>query len=278
MDSCIGGYFSLELHEGEEYHSKAIKLNSARNCLEYILRAKKYKKVYIPYYTCEVLLEPLHKCNIKYEFYHINELLEPVETFDLHDNEALLYTNYYGLKQNQVQKLAKQYGKQLIVDNAQAFFAKPLHRIDTIYSPRKFVGVPDGAYLYTDTRLEDELPQDYSCQRMMHLLKRIDMTAQDGYNDFKQNDESLVGQSIKQMSTLTAKILSSIDYETIKKRRLSNYRYLDAALRQTNELHLELQEDQIPMVYPYFIEDDALKQRLISNKINEATYWPNVFN
>jgi hypothetical protein len=43
----IGGFFSLELSHstwGERY-PKAIKLNSGRSCLEYILIARKYKKV-----------------------------------------------------------------------------------------------------------------------------------------------------------------------------------------------------------------------------------------
>ena len=45
----IGGYFELQLRKGEHYHKGALQLNTARNCLEYILRAKKYKKIYIPY-------------------------------------------------------------------------------------------------------------------------------------------------------------------------------------------------------------------------------------
>ena len=57
----IGGYFSLELPLIEEYHKNAIRLNTGRNCLEYILRVRGYKKVYIPYYTCEVILEPFKK-------------------------------------------------------------------------------------------------------------------------------------------------------------------------------------------------------------------------
>jgi hypothetical protein len=64
---AIGGYFGLELRGGEHYHKNALRLNTARNCFEYILRAKHYKKVYIPYYTCEVMLEPLKKCNVEYE-------------------------------------------------------------------------------------------------------------------------------------------------------------------------------------------------------------------
>ena len=123
MHQPIGGYFSLELPIHEEYHKDAIRLNTGRNCLEYILRARKYSKVYIPYYTCDVILEPFHKLDVNYEFYHINQDFEIADDIQLKTGEALLYTNYYGLKQRYVEYLAEQYGQQLIVDNTQAFYA-----------------------------------------------------------------------------------------------------------------------------------------------------------
>lgn len=276
MTDAIGGYFELELRKGEHYHKNALRLNTARNCFEYILRARKYTKVYIPYYTCEVMLEPLKKCNVDYVFYHINEQLEPVESYQLQPTEAFLYTNYYGLKQRCVERLAKEYGKQLIVDNAQAFFAEPLEGIDTFYSARKFFGVADGAYLYTDAHLDIEFEQDQSFQRMSHLLIRADIGAEAGYGDFRKNDDSLIDNPIRLMSNLTEKILCSIDYESVKQLRRNNYMQLDEQLSATNGIHLPLDVDAVPMVYPYLTNDDNLRQRLIDDRIFVATYWPNV--
>ncbi len=144
----------MELPFHEEYHKDAIRLNTGRNCLEYILRARRYSKVYITYYTCEVILEPFHKLTVNYEFYHINQDFEIADDIQLKAGEALLYTNYYGLKQRYVEKLAERYGQQLIVDNTQAFYAKPIDGIDTFYTCLKFFGVPDVSYLYTDKLLD----------------------------------------------------------------------------------------------------------------------------
>lgn len=170
---AIGGYFELELCKGEHCHKKALRLNTARNCFEYVIRARGWKKVFIPYYTCEVMLEPIRKLHVGHEFYHIDEKLEPTCLPKLSANEAFLYTNYFGLKQGCVKRLALEYGKQLIVDDAQAFYAEPLDGIDTFYSARKFFGVPDGAYLYTDKPLQQEFEQDCSYERMSHLLNRV---------------------------------------------------------------------------------------------------------
>lgn len=276
MADEIGGYFELELQKGKEYHSKAIALNTARNCLEYILRARKYKKIYIPYYTCDAVLEPLNKLQVQYEFYHINEKLEPIDFPQLNCDEAFLYTNYFGLKQTCVESLAYKYGSNLIVDNAQAFFAPRIDGIDTFYSPRKFLGVADGGYLYTDCLLDIDLEQDYSYDRMSHLLKRIDLSAEKGYSDFKSNSKLMVMQPIKKMSKLTSCILSSINYDKIKKRRRNNYSFLGDFIGHKNNFHIQLREEDVPMIYPFYTYDVLLKRTLIENRIFVATYWPNV--
>ena len=274
----IGGYFELELPQGVEYHSNAIALNTGRNALEYILRVRGYKRVYLPYYSCDVLLEPFSKLRINYTFYHINSNLEVEFQESLNSDEAILYINYFGLKQDHVESLAKRYGKQLIVDNTQAFYAPPISGIDTFYSCRKFFGVPDGAYLYCDQVLDVDLEQDHSWERMTHLLKRIDVSAEDAYVDFRETDESLKNNPIRQMSLLTHRIMASIDYSGIAECRRKNYLRLDEVLSNKNGISLLLTTDAVPMVYPFFITDIQLRQRLIENKVYVATYWPNVLD
>ena len=275
---AIGGYFSLELPLREEYHKDAIKLNTGRNCLEYILRARRYSKVYVPYYTCEAVMEPINKLGIPYEFYQIDINFEIRDRFTLKADEALLYTNYFGLKQRYVEQLAKKTGTRLIVDNTQAFYAKPISGIDTFYTCRKFFGVADGAYLYTDKLLDDEYEQDESYDRMAHLLKRIDLSAEQGFADFRRVDDGLDNQPIRRMSELTQRIMQSIDYEVAVKKRRGNYQMLHDVLGEENDLVLSLEDDEVPMVYPFLAPINGLREKLIENKIFVARYWPNVLD
>ena len=275
MDA-IGGYFSLELPLGEEYHQDAIRLNTGRNCLEYILRVRQYKKVYVPYYTCEAVLEPIKKMGIPYEFYHIDIHFEICDNFTLKAGEALLYTNYFGLKLRYVEQLAEEIGSSLIVDNTQAFYAKPLKGIDTFYSCRKFFGVPDGAYLYCDKDLSSDIEQDLSYDRVAHLVKRIDLSAEDGYKDFRLVDKGMDYLRIRWMSKLTKRMMQSIDYDAAAQRRRENYLMLHEALGAKNILSLPLAYDAVPMVYPYLVSADGLREKLIANKVFVAMYWPNV--
>lgn len=271
----IGGFFELELNSFEEYH-KALQLNSGRNCLEYILRVNKYKKVYLPYYVCDVVFEPFEKCGVEYEFYNIDEEFKPI--FDLNkvqENEAFMYVNYFGLNQNTVKYLSDKI-TNLIVDNTQAFYAQALIGVDTFYSPRKFFGVPDGAYLYISSEEDFKIKKDNSFERMSHLLKRIDLGPQESYNEFKSNSKLIVGQDIKAMSQLTISLLKNIDYKKIQVIRNENFNFLHSKLKQLNELDIDVSSLNAPMIYPFKFTSENLKQKLINNNVFVATYWPNV--
>jgi hypothetical protein len=277
MDSSIGGYFELELPVREEYHNTALRLNTGRNAFEYVLRAKRYKKVYLPYYTCDAMLEPITKLNLAYEFYSIDSNFLPIFNYsNVQKNEVFVYNNYFGICDAQTREIAAQC-KNLIIDNSQAFYSKPIKGVDTFYSPRKFFGVPDGAYLYTDTLLDDGFETDISYQRFEHLLGRIDKGAEEFYAAFVSNDDSLMNQPIKKMSKLTQRLLSSIDYNSVAESRKQNFEYLDSKLSKNNLLNLNLSSNSVPLVYPYFFDSGAeLKKKLIENKIFVATYWQNV--
>lgn len=279
----IGGYFSLELDDGLERHQNALRLNAGRYALEYILMARKYRKIYIPYYICDSVLQPIKRQHVDYEFYHINELLEP--SIDLHPrhDEAVLYVNYFGLK-NRISDTFCYVYRNTILDYTQAFYCENGNKYndksiqcDTFYSCRKYFGVPDGAYLYTDCLLNEELPQDESFGRMSFLTKRIDCSPQEGYADFHTNDKLLSNVGLKRMSRLTETMMRGIDYLAKANRRIRNFHVLDKALRSTNRFKWDMDYCTIPLVYPYYIEDGVrLRQYLIEHQVFCARYWPNV--
>ena len=270
--NAVGGYFELELPFTKGYHPDAIALNSGRFCLEYVLRCRKYKCIYVPLYTCDTAIEPVIRLGIPYKFYRIDRDFRLAEEIILQKDEALLYTNYWGLKDAYCNELALKYGKQLILDYTQAFFSRPIDGIDTFYSCRKYFGVPDGGYLYTDAVADFPIEQDISWQRMSSLLKRIDLSPEEGYSDFCKISGDFHYMPIRFMSKLTARIMCSIDYESVADRRRKNYKQLYDALGG-----MQLPENAVPMVFPFRSEDGVpLRRKLIDRKIYVAKYWPNV--
>lgn len=277
----IGGYFEWEFpaNNGSFPHSDGVLLNSGRHSLEYILKSLgAIKRLWIPYYTCDVVLQPIERLGIPYSFYHINKDFILAEEIALSEGEYIIYTNYFGLMDAYCKEMAKHYGNQLILDCAQAFFAPRLKGINTFYSPRKFVGIPDGGIAYANNPTSLELPTDNSYDKCAHLLKRHDLTPMDGYNDFKESSHKIASSLLSSMSILTQKMLLSLDYDAIKKRRFSNFISLHEHLASSNELQIPSQDSfSCPMVYPYYTKDSELRKRLISNQVFVATYWPNVF-
>ena len=272
----IGGYFGLEPLISNEYYKDLLALNTARNALLYILKARKIQKLYIPYYLCDSVSEMCNREGYTYEFYHINSGFLPVFEKDLSDNEYLYIVNYYGqISNEQIKNLQAKY-KRIIIDNVQSFFQIPIHGIDTIYSCRKFFGVPDGAYLSTDCLLEEELPEDVSSGRLKHLLGRFETgSASTYYQDFKKNDESIKTLELRTMSKLTHNFLGAIDYDKVKKIREENYLFLHEQLKGTNRLNLTLPEG--PYAYPFYCENGMeLRRELAEQKIYVPTLWPNV--
>ncbi len=98
----IGGYFELELHPAHYslFENNATYVNSGRNAFEYIIISlPKVAKVWMPYYTCSSLQEPIRRLNLEVCYYGINEQLEieNLASINLGVNDYLLYTNYFGI-------------------------------------------------------------------------------------------------------------------------------------------------------------------------------------
>lgn len=120
------------------------KFDYARNALRFIINRLKIEEIYVPYYLCDVIRHAIFAENCKPIFYHIDDNFMPAREFPL--NSFILYPNYFGICDKNVEKLVNIYPK-LIVDNAHAFYAKPCG-FASFNSERKFRNVKDGAYLF----------------------------------------------------------------------------------------------------------------------------------
>ena len=274
----IGGYFGLEMRVGKEFHSNAIGLNSGRRCLEYILRANKYSKIYIPYYICNSIVETVKKVGIDYVYYKISENFFPKIDFrSINKNHALLYVNYFGINDNNVKKIIR-FKDNIIIDNSQAFFSKQIDGINTFYSPRKFFGVPDGGYLYTNKLIGLKFRRSYSADRFKHLILRIDRNPKEGYCFFLKNEIFFKNESIKLMSNATKYILQSLDYIYILQKRNSNFAYYHKYLSDINDIKINFRIEGGPLVYPFLCKKPGLRDYLVNHNIYIPEYWKEVLD
>lgn len=272
----IGGYIELDRYTLPMLHENAKALNCGRNCLAYLIRARGIKKIALPYFLCDSVKKVCQKEGVQIRSYNINTQFVP-ESLELQEDEWLYIVNFYGqLNYEQTEFFFRKY-KRLIVDSAQAYFEQPLKDTDTIYTCRKFFGVPDGAFLYTDAELSDELTRDESFERMRFLLGRYERNASEFYEQYNLNNKMFADEPIKKMSKLTENLLHGIDYDFVKNRRTENYNFLFDSLSDTNRL--KLKRIKGAFAYPLWIKNGAeIRRRLLEYKIYIPTLWPNVLN
>ncbi len=272
---AIGGYFELDQFVDNSYHKDMIKLNTGRNALMYLIKARKIKKLYIPSFLCDSIENILIKNNILYDHYQIDHSLLPKFNTTLAEHEYILIVNYYGQISTDRIMVLKQTYQNMILDNTHAFFQRPIKGIDTFYSCRKFFGVPDGAYLASDMILTEDIAVDISHKRMKHILGRYEENAEDHYQEFKQNDQDFKDLPLRYMSSLTDNILRAIDYQQVLKTRNDNCAYLASILDRSNRL--KLRRVNGPFAYPYLIYGGIkVRNELIKKRIYIPTLWPNV--
>lgn len=271
----IGGYFELEELIKNEYYKNLIALNTGRNALYYVLKARNIKKLYIPYYLCDSISNMLNRYKFNYDYYNINYDFTPSFSKKLSYDEYLYIVNYYGfLDEERIISLKEKYDR-IILDNTHSFFQSPIKNIDTIYSCRKFFGVPDGAYLSTNVKLNEKIEIDESKDRMKHLLGRYEGKASDYYDKFQMNEKKLESLSLKYMSKLTHNILGAIDYKEIIKKRNENFNYLHTWLKPINKLTFKIPNG--PFTYPLYLKNGSeVRKTLIKNNVYIPILWPNV--
>lgn len=273
MDS-IGGFIGLEPVTRPSGPADHIALDLGRHALEVILRARGHQRLLAPRYTCDVLAPAIRRAGVELALYDLDGQLDPVLPAGRPaQGEALLYTNYFGLKQSTVERLAATV-PNLIIDNAQAYYAPVPNGADGFTSCRKFFGVADGAFLHCDVARDLTFEQPEITGRWEHLRIAAERGTEAGFARYQEHERSLIDAPLRAMSRLTANMLAGIDHERIKAVRQGNRDHLHAALHRLNRLPIDPTAAQVPMVYPFLNEDPELRNRLQAARIYTARYWP----
>ncbi len=274
---AVGGYFELELpHIRGSLHAEATALCTGRACISLLLKELKPRRFYLPFYTCDALLSPFEARHVPFQFYQIDENLDPIDLPSLASDEYVLYINYFGLKSRTVERLVDDYGEQLVVDNTHSFFQIPSYPGFSFTSARKYFGVPDGAYLYSPKRIAGQYPR-FKRTSLAHSVARLSGAVEAGYGEF-QEYESTLGDEIRRISLVSERLLSAVDYAGVERKRLRNFRFLAESLDSTNRLCLSPEGPAVPFCYPYLPEKRVEKSMLAAERVYVPSFWLDTFN
>lgn len=271
-----GGYLPLEIRGGKEWFHEAEtdirRYNCARAAIYAAAQSMKpdVKKIYLPYYICNSVTCAIEQAGIETKRFCLDENLEPEKGIPLGEPDiGVLVVNYFGIKDDFIKQISSTH-HQMILDCTQAFFFTPImrHGIRNIYSCRKFIGVPEGAYLIEKNTCATQPETGVSWEYYSFLCKAHEMGTNFAYHDSLDNEKRL-GEHYNGMSLLTQRFLQGVDYDYIAKKRRENFRKLHEMLRGINRFDLS-DCNGVSQCYPLWltrnigqqIKDDLLKKRI----------------
>ncbi len=284
VTDMMGGFFGLELGAGTPYphpespHCACV--SSGRAAFECLLKGypTPLKRVHIPRFTCDTVLEPLHRLGLEPVRYSCDEQLTPLLPEQLRAEDAVLLTNYFGLTGKQVTRTTtrlQQQGVPVFVDATTAFFATPQPGVPTFYSPRKFMGVTDGGMACAPYTIPLPEEEDFSAPRARVLTERLAHGAIATLPASEAAENALHAHP-RRMARFTRALLAGMDYNRMADQRCRNYRQLHAVLAPLNHLSLPAEPPGAPMCYPFVSAIPGLRDALIDSGVALPLFWPEV--
>ena len=239
---------------------KKLYLNLGRSSLRYIIRAYKIREINIPFYLCDEIRHCIVRENCKPVFYHIDDNFLPVKNFD--KNEYILYPNYFGICDKNVEYLESVYPK-LIVDNAHSFYSEP-KGFACFNSARKFLPVHNGSVLQIRKTVNDYKTEEY----------------QPFFNneEYKLKRELLFSQS--EPAFICKKAQKEIENINNMSERKNKFIALNEKYKSENLLNIDISSSYSPFCYPLLLKDkntaDKYADILIKKGYNIYRYWNNL--
>ena len=295
-DQVIGGTFALErpvhFHQttSQEFLcSSTISLANARSGIWLLIKKLAPRRVWLPSYLCESMLEPVKRTAGSVRFYDVDYNLKITSTgwmSALRENDLVVMVDYFGFPCDaSILAEAKDTGAWVVRDASQSLLSKAER--DTadfvLYSPRKFIGVPDGGILrfhdpnfLQDLVLEDP-PWEWWLKSYSAALERrdFDVGGREGswFSLFQEaNKQSPIGAFA--MSDLSRRLLAGCDFERIASIRAENYLTLANELAEL-AIWPSLPCGVVPLGFPVRVSNrDSLLRELYRRQIYPPVHWP----
>lgn len=278
-DAPIGGYFGLSLGRAAQpwpWLDAAQGFQSARAALAALFLAHRATAVWVPHFVCGAVRDALAHAGTPVRGYALDAQRGVPSDLVLAPAEWLLCVDYFGLGGAACDAaIARHGGHRIVVDASQALLHAPRPGVATVYSPRKFCGVPDGGWLVNATEIASPSAADEraSAERGRSLLSRSAGLVADGYAQFQQAEASLSDCAPAAMSTLTRSLFQAVDVAAMRERRIANYAHLAGLL--PGLLVPELDGDAVPLCCPVASpQAPRLRKALAERGIFTPAYWP----
>ena len=294
-EQIIGGVFGLEgprmpgCSLPDFLRGNIIRLATARSGIAFLTDIISPSHIWMPSYLCGVMVEAGSRNRTPVRFYEVDYDLK-IPAFDWLDmvkpRDIVVLIDYFGFPcDRECARLAIEKGAFVLEDACQALLSKRESRISdfVLYSPRKFLGIPDGGILAASNDLDSrslaltDPPAEWWMKAFSaSMLRREFDLCGGGRQWFRLFQEAEAEGPVRPyaMSRLSDTLLRHyFDYAGIARRRVTNYRHLLEMLA-TVALFPYLPEGVVPLGFPIRIKDrDRVRHALFDHAIYPPVHW-----
>lgn len=263
---------------------------NARSAIFSVISSLHPKTVWMPSYLCLSMLESPKVANIPVRFFPVNKYLQIEEKgwiSEIMQGDAVIVIDYFGFKIAQwVYGAIRQRGAWIIEDACHALLSSHVGQYSdfVVYSPRKFIGVPDGGILFSKTpcaistdRIKPPSSWWMKAFAACLLRREFDYSESDGdrvWFRLSKEIESEMPLGNYEASALSIAILElATDWESISNKRRDNYLILLDDLKKY-ALYKDLPDDVVPLGFPITVKNrDEMRQVLFEQNIYPPIHW-----
>lgn len=275
---------------------------SGRNAIKALCRnlIQCPKRVILPIYTCETVIQPFIDEGWEVSFYQINKNLTINEQsiFWLLEEKkpsVVFVHSYFGfntLEDESCLQYCKRAGAIIVEDMTQSLFSKHYVKCADYYvsSFRKFLAIPDGGVLISASHLKKIPAEDADSQIARVAMDAFDMKAdyfkseapevKEAFRAKYQELNRLIGDNrfIQNISPISLSILFSCNMNAITTARRSNYLYVYNEMQTIESLIPVVNfpvDECAPLYLPVYTDNRSDLQRFMAeNSIYCPVIWP----
>jgi len=295
-NEIIGGMFGLQATSDSGAMSppflqdQNLCLVNARSAIRLLVGQLTPQQVWCPSYLCHTILEAIRGTMAGVRFYEVNYDLV-IASYDwldqVQEGDLVIFIDYFGfIGDPDCAVRARKRGAWVLEDASQALLSGIVGRFSDfiLYSPRKFVGIPDGGILCNHSKFHFQHvdlmapPSNWWRKAFLASVLRREFDIHGGtrqwFELFQETEPNAPIGSFA-MSELSRVLLqNNFDYTTIAQRRVGNYHTLADKLGSL-ALFPHLPDQIVPLGFPIRMKNrDVIRQVLFAHEIYPPVHWP----
>ena len=279
-----------------QFVDKALCLSSARAGIYYLVETLRPGTVWMPSYLCATMIKSIAHQRETIRFYPVDGALTLSDLKWLKQvrrGDIVCVIDYFGHHSStSVKREAREAGAWVLEDACQALMTDGIGEDADylLFSPRKFLGVPDGGILiplngdsFAGVVLDEAPTRWWLTMFGASLLRReFDRRGGDSHDRrwfelFREADAKAPQGAFAISSLSKALLFKAFDYDSIAERRRANYRVLWQRLASIALLS-KSNSEVVPLGFVICLktreERNRIQHQLIAKNIYPPVHWP----